>query len=127
MTVLYQWGDFYNGTKKTAETLMNVKFNKYFSVISDIAFNDLMINSHKFDTREYSVRLNSNVSTRLNARTYMQWNNEDKLANLNFRIHFIPKIGSDIFFVYNHMLDGFRNYRTTYNTAVCKIAYRITF
>ncbi|MFC1551498.1 DUF5916 domain-containing protein [Candidatus Latescibacterota bacterium] len=127
MTALYQWGDFYNGTKNTVETLMTVKFNKYFSVTSDIAFNELIINSHKFDTREYSVRLNSNVSTRLNARTYIQWNNEDKLANLNFRIHYIPKIGSDIYFVYNHLLGGYQDYRTTYNTAVCKIAYRITF
>ncbi|MFC1650326.1 DUF5916 domain-containing protein [Candidatus Latescibacterota bacterium] len=127
MTVLYQWGDFYNGTKNTAETLMNVKLNKYFSFTSDIAYNDLVINEKRFDTRAYNIRLNSNVSTRLNARTYIQWNNEDKLANLNFRIHFIPKIGSDIYFVYNHLLDGYRDYRTTYNTAVCKIAYRITF
>ncbi|MFC1539099.1 DUF5916 domain-containing protein [Candidatus Latescibacterota bacterium] len=127
ITALYQWGDFYNGTKNTAETLLNVKFNKYFSITSDIAYNDLSINSNKFDTREYNIRLNSNVSTRLNARTYFQWNNDDKLANLNFRIHYIPKIGSDIYVVYNHLLDGFQNYKTTYNTAVCKIAYRITF
>ena len=89
--------------------------------------NLLHINSMSFDTREYSLRLNTNVSTRLNARTYIQWDNEDKIVNLNFRIHFIPQIGSDIYFVYNHLWDGFQNYSTSYNTGICKIAYRITF
>jgi len=127
MNVRYQWGDFYNGTKNTAETAMNVKFNRYVSFTSEIAYSDLTINARSFDTREYSLRLNTNVSTRLNARTYIQWNNEDKIANLNFRIHFIPQIGSDIYFVYNHLWDGFRNYSTSYNTGISKIAYRITF
>ena len=64
---------------------------------------------------------------RLTARTYLQWNNEDELASLNFRIHFIPKIGSDFYLVYNHLWDGYQDYKTTYNTAIAKIAYMVTF
>ena len=127
MNLRYQWGDFYNGTKNTVETAMNVKLNRYISFTSEMEYNNLTINTKSFDTREYSLRLNTNVSTRLNARTYIQRNNEDKIANLNFRIHFIPQIGSNIYFVYNHLWDGFQNYSTSYNTGISKIAYRITF
>ncbi len=124
---IYEMGDFYNGEKTSIGTGINYNLNKHLSLITDIIYNYLTIGSRKFDTREYSLRLNTNISTRLNARTYLQWNNEDKLANLNFRIRFIPQIGSDIYFVYNHMWDGYRNYKTTYNTAITKIAYRIAF
>jgi hypothetical protein len=125
LNLRYLWGDFYDGTKNTVESAMNVKINRYFTFISEISYNDLIVNSKSFNTREYNLRLNTNISTRLNARTYIQWNNEDKIVNLNFRIHFIPQIGSDIYFVYNHLWDGFQDYDTSYNTGICKIAYRI--
>ncbi len=125
--VVYEMGDFFNGEKTTIGTGINYNLNKHISLITDMIYNDLVIGSRKLDTREFSLRLNTNISTRLNARTYVQWNNEDKLANVNFRIHFIPQIGSDIYFVYNHVWDGYQNYKTTYNTAISKIAYRIAF
>ena len=55
------------------------------------------------------------------------WNNEDKITNLNFRIHFIPKIGSDFYFVYNHLWDGYQKYNTIFNAAISKIAYQVSF
>ena len=73
------------------------------------------------------MRLYANFSTRFTTRLYVQWNNETDLLNINFRIHFIPQIGSDIYFVYNHLLDGYEDYKTIYNTGISKIAYRITF
>jgi len=122
-----QWGDFYNGEKTTLSTGFNYKPNQYFSFSSNVEYNNITIGSRKFDTKEYGMRLNTNFSTKLTSRTYIQWNNEDKILNLNFRIHFIPKIGSDIYFVYNHVLDGYKDYKTIYNTGISKIAYLITF
>ncbi len=101
-----QWGDFYNGARKMLQTELGYKVNSHFSFGSDATFNRLDISGHSFDTKEYGLRLNTNVSTRLSSNAFIQWNNQSKLANLNFRIHYIPKIGSDIYIVYNHLFDG---------------------
>ncbi len=125
--VTYEMGDFYNGEKTTISSGINYYLNKHISLITDIIYNNLNINSKKLNTREFNLRLNTNISPRLTARTYAQWNNEDRLASLNFRVQFIPQIGSDIYFVYNHIFDGYQDYKTTYNTAIAKVAYRIAF
>ncbi len=122
-----QWGDFYNGKREMLQTELNYKLNSHFSFESDAVYNRLDISGREFETKEYGVRLNTNFSTRLTSNAFVQWNNQSKLANLNFRIHYIPKIGSDIYIVYNHLLDGLRDYHTSYNTAVTKIAYQFTF
>jgi hypothetical protein len=122
-----QWGDFYNGEREMLQTELNYKLNSHFSFNSDITYNRLDISSRSFDTKEYGLRVNTNISTRLSSNAFIQWNNQSKLANLNFRIHYIPKIGSDIYLVYNHLLDGLRDYHTSYNTAVTKVAYQVTF
>ena len=122
-----KWGDFYNGTRTEFDTELNYKVNKHLSFSNTVIYNKLNLNSTKFETKEYGMRLNVNYSTRLTSKTYIQWNNETKEVNVNFRIHFIPQIGSDIYFVYNHLLDGCNDYRTSYNTAITKIAYLITF
>jgi len=122
-----QFGDFYNGKRTMLQTELNYKLNSHFSLDSNATFNRLDISSQTFDTKEYGVRLNTNFTTRLASHAFIQWNNQSKLANLNLRIHYIPKIGSDIYIVYNHLFDGIRDYRTSYETAVTKITYQFTF
>jgi hypothetical protein len=108
-------------------TDLNFKFNQYLTVTSNVSYNWVNIRYGKFDTKEYGFWLITNFTPKLNARTFVQWNNESKLANINFRIHFIPKVGSDVYFVYNHLFDGYNNYDTLYNVGIAKIAYQVTF
>ncbi len=122
-----QWGDFYNGTREMYRTELGYKLNSHFSFDSGITYNRLDISGHSFDTKEYSLRLNSNISTRLTSNAFIQWNNQSRIANLNFRIHYIPKIGSDVYIVYNQLFDGLRDYHTSYQTGVTKVAYQFTF
>ena len=121
------WGDFYSGSRNLYDTTFSIRFNEYFSLSSIIEYNTISVEGSHFETRDYSLRFNTNLSPRLDARTFIQWNNESGLANLNFRIHFIPRIGSDIYFVYNHLFDGNSNYDTLYNTGIVKIAYDFSF
>ena len=121
------WGEFYSGDRTLYNTSLNVKINRYLTISNDIEHNIISIGDRSFETRDYSLRFNTNVSTRLTARTYVQWNNDNRVANVNFRIHYIPRIGSDVYFVYNHLWDGYRDYDTLYNAAIAKIAYQFTF
>ena len=120
-------GDFYNGTKQTFDSSWTVKMNEYLSVESGAIYSRLALGEESFSTQEYDIRLNTNISPRLDIRTYAQWNNDDEQLNLNFRIHFIPRVGSDIFFVYNHIWNGAANYDTLYDAALAKVAWRFAF
>ena len=46
---------------------------------------------------------------------------------LNFRIHYIPKIGSDIYVVYNQLWDEKDDFRTLQNTGMLKVDYLFRF
>ena len=122
-----QWGDFYNGTKTSYNTGLNYKVNRYIGFSTDMEFNNITAGSISFDTKEYGLRINTNISPRLTSRSYIQWNNETKEVNLNFRIHYIPQIGSNVYFVYNHIADGNRDYKTKYYTGIAKISYLVKF
>lgn len=123
----FSWGDFYSGKRNTAELDCNYKVNKHFSFSADIEYNSITLGARDFDTKEFGGRINLNVSPRLTSRTFIQWNNETKEVNMNLLIHFIPQIGSDIYFVYNHLWDGEQDYRTINNTGMAKIAYLLRY
>jgi len=123
----FNTGECFSGRRSEFETGCTMNFSKHFSLSADMTYNSITVGDRSFDTREFGGRLNANLSTRLTSRTFVQWNNETREANLNFRIHFIPSIGSDIYIVYNHLWDGMRDYRTAYNAGMSKIAWLVTF
>ena len=121
------WGDFYNGERNRAQFELDLRMNEHLSFSADTQFNTIKLGADKFTTREYGGHINVNVSPRLTTRTFVQYNNESEEINLNFRLHYIPKIGSDIYLVYNHLMARNDNFRTIYNTGMSKIAYMLTF
>ncbi|MBN1290326.1 MAG: carbohydrate binding family 9 domain-containing protein [Candidatus Latescibacteria bacterium] len=125
--VNYVWGDFFNGQRDAVELECDFKINQHFTFSSDIQYNSIKSGSREFDTKEFGGRINVNISPRLTSRTFLQWNNESKEMNMNLLIHFIPKIGNDVYLVYNQLLDSERDYKTIYSTGIAKISYLISF
>ncbi len=74
-------------------------------------------------TDEAGANLNYGFSTRLNSSLLAQWNNEDKEINLNFRLHWIPRIGSDAYLVVNQAFDASGNINPSRTTIVAKVSY----
>lgn len=122
-----QWGDYYNGEQIQFDTNLTYKLNQYFAFTPGVSYNDITIGNESFQTKEANFRLGMNLSTRFTTSTFIQWNNESNEANMNFRIHYIPKIGSDVYVVYNHLWDERDNFRTLRNTAILKIDYLFRF
>jgi hypothetical protein len=46
---------------------------------------------------------------------------------VNSRIHFIPKIGSDLYIVYNRLMDETRDYSMLRSTGIAKLDYSYRF
>ncbi|MCP3683833.1 MAG: hypothetical protein GY861_14200, partial [bacterium] len=128
MEVEATWGKYYVTGKRTAfDPNINFKLSENVAVSTQFSYNKISINNRSFTTKEYSGRLTLNYSTRLTSRTFVQWNNEDKRFYVNFLVNFIPKIGSDIYFVYNQIWDGEHHYRIHSKTGIAKIAYLFRF
>ena len=99
------WGRYYDGAMKQIELEGGFKLTSHFSVGGSYATNRADYHGARFTTHEISSRLVYAFSNRANLQFFSQWNNETKVANIYIRLHIIPKIGSDIYGVFNQLLD----------------------
>ena len=113
------WGGYYNGDMKQVEIGAGLKVTSHLNVSGAYATNRAVYQEGRFTTHEMSSRLVYAFSNRANLQVFTQWNNETKVANVYIRLHIIPKIGSDIYSVFNQLLntDGDRR-RTNVGRAV---------
>ncbi len=122
-----QWGDFYNGKRDGLNVECTFKTSRYYALSADVRYNNISIGNRHFDTKEYGSRLAVDLSTHLSSSTFVQWNNQTKELNVNFRIRYIPKIGSDVYIVYNHLMDEDDEFRTLQNAGMFKVDYTYRF
>ncbi len=120
-------GDFYNGTRVNINSTVGVKTSRYYAFEADMTYNDITVSGRNFVTREYGGRVVLNFTTRLNASTLVQYNNDTNEVNMNFRLHFIPQIGSDVYLVYNQLWDEEDRFRSLHNAGIFKVAYLVQF
>jgi hypothetical protein len=122
--VYYGWGNFYTGTREIWFLNVVLKIGPHFSLSGDFTRNDIRLADGSFVTLESGGRIGYAFSTLLDASLFGQWNTEDREMNFNFRVHWIPEIGSDVYLVYNHLFDTGARVNTARSTLVAKIAYR---
>ena len=119
------WGDFYNGTRtETAERLI-WRVNKYFSLSGDYQQNNITLPTGSFTVREVGARADFAVNPRLFGSAFGQWNDEEEEILLNFRINWIPRPESDLFFVINQSIDtANRRWVVSNTTVLTKFVWR---
>ncbi|NOY79179.1 MAG: carbohydrate binding family 9 domain-containing protein [Calditrichaeota bacterium] len=118
------WGNFYTGKRTVFATESLAKFNAHFSVSLDFTWNNIRLREGSFQTQEWGSRIRYAFSTLLDTRAFVQWNNEDQELNLNFRLHWIPNLGSHFYLVYNHLLSTEnRTFKTENRTLILKLNY----
>ena len=120
-------GSFYSGDRGYVQGECTYKLNRYLAVSADANYNSITLGSDRFITREYGTRIRANLSTNLTTNTFLQYNNETREVNMNFRLHYLPNMGSDLYFVYNHLCDESDDYRTKYQTGIVKVSYMFRF
>ncbi len=117
------FGEHYSGARNYYNASLSFKRTKYYSLSADMNYNDITIEKSRFITREYGGRVGVDINTRLSSSVFVQYNNNTKEITTNFRIHYIPRVGSDIYIVYNHLLEEEFDYRTKQNAALLKVNY----
>jgi len=98
-------GNFFAGTK--TETYINVCWypNKHFNITADWTRNDIRLPQGNFITNDIGSRIEYAFTPKFNNSIYGQWNTDSKEILLNYRINWIPKVGSDFYFVVNQRIN----------------------
>ena len=122
--IFLNWGEFYTGRSTELNLQSRIRVNKYLTVVSDYQRTAFRLSDQRFTTHEASLRLNVNLTTHLTSRLFMQWNNEDEELNFNFRLRWIPRLGSDFYLVYNELQDTrIPGFRSNNRVLLLKFAY----
>jgi Domain of unknown function (DUF5916) len=95
------WGDFYDGTRTESEARIEWRTGKYVSLSADAQRNRISLPAGDFTVNELGGRIDFAFSPALFGAVFGQWNDEDEEILLNFRVEWIPKPGTDFFFVVN--------------------------
>ena len=129
--ITYNWGDFYTGKIKTLETDLGLSISKYLTIYSTYTRNWIEMQQESIITNEIASFWDIAFTTRLNISLFAQYNDLDEIMIYNIRLHWIPKIGSDFYFVYNigyeEPIKQIDYLKPTTTDAVMKLVYRITF
>ncbi|MFZ4740893.1 MAG: DUF5916 domain-containing protein [Bacteroidales bacterium] len=104
VSTYFGWGKFFAGTK--TETYINVCWypNKHFNITADWTRNEVYFPQGNFITNDIGSCIEYAFTPKLNNSIYGQWNTDSKEILLNYRINWIPIIGSDFYFVVNQRI-----------------------
>ena len=128
---LYNWGGFYTGKIKTFEGELGVNINKHINISTEYTLNKVDLPEGNITTNELAMYFNYAFTTKLNFSLFWQYNDLDELMIYNFRLHWIPKVGSDLYFVYNigyvDQIKQIDYLKPTTTDVAVKLVYRFVF
>jgi len=117
------FGDFYNGTIKTFRGALTWSANAHLTLSGDFRKNIITLNNVNFTTDEYTARIIYDFSTKVNSSLFTQWNNELNMLNMNYRLKWEPKVGSNFYLVVNHLLSTENKLRSKSFTILLKFVW----
>ena len=94
-------GDFYTGARSEGSIMSRWNLNRHINLSLDWTVNQLSFPEGDFTTHEAGGRIEYSFNPKIYTSIYGQWNNEDDEILINYRINWIPKIGSFFYFVVN--------------------------
>jgi len=98
-------GGYYTAQRYQNDFYLRLNINKHLNLSLDYEWNKLQFEQGQFTTHETGGRIEYAFNPKLNTGLYGQWNNENEEFLLNFRVNWIPKIGSDFYLAINQKID----------------------
>ena len=129
--LLYNWGSFYSGEIQTFESELGININKHLNFNANYTINLVSLPNAEITTNEVALYLNYAFTTKLNFSLFSQYNDLDEVMIYNIRLHWIPRVGSDLYFVYNigyeEPIKQIEYLKPKTTDAVAKLVYRFVF
>ncbi len=119
------YGSFYTGKRTRLGMGANLNLNNHWNLSAQWNKNFLNFDEASLSTDEIGGRIMYAYNPKLNSSVFGQYNNEDEEILLNFRVNWIPKIGSDFYFVINQLIDTSNSHFTLMETTIlAKLIWR---
>ncbi|MFK5879587.1 MAG: DUF5916 domain-containing protein [Flavobacteriaceae bacterium] len=117
-------GEFYTGSRQEVNIGTYFSLNKHFIMSADWQRNYIQLPENSFITDEIGGRIAYAYNPKLETSIYAQWNNENENLLVNYRINWIPKIGSFFYFVINQEYDTNSGFKLERTTILAKLIWR---
>ena len=98
---LFSWGDFYDGSDTQLELGADWRSGGHLILGSTLSRSRVTLPASAFTATEVTGRVEYAFNTRTSFLGFVQYNNEDQRVDFNLRLHWIPRIGDDLFVVWN--------------------------
>jgi hypothetical protein len=87
--------------------------------------NDVKLTGGSFQTNLIGSRIEYAVNPNLFGSVLSQWNTNQNELNVNFRLRYIPKIGTDLYFIFNQLYNAEgTNVSVKSTTLLAKLVWR---
>ena len=123
--VFVNWGGFYNGKQIVMAGEMIWQPNQYVNFNAQYEKHHILLPGGDFIVHLISSHINFAMSPDLFGSVFGQWNNDEDEVLLNFRLNWIPKPGTNLYFVINQGYDTHNNnFISLYTTVQLKLIWR---
>ncbi len=95
------WGGFYGGHSTDISVHGRWQGGGHLTLGTDLARTSVRLPAGSFTALQLGARLDYAFTTRSDFLLYAQYDNEDRRAGFDLRFHWIPRIGDDVFVVWN--------------------------
>ena len=117
-------GDFYTGHRQEYEFYTHFNISKHLNIGIDWQRNYIQLPQKTFTTDEVGGRIDYAFNPKLQTSMFAQWNNDDNNVLVNYRINWIPKIGSYFYFVINQEFNTDKGIKVERTTIIGKLIWR---
>ena len=104
-SLTYNWGDFFDGSKRTLQASAEIRGNYRLSTSIDYERNKVELPAGAFTTDLVGLRVHYSFSARMFLDAFAQYNSGSRRVSSNLRFRFIHRPLSDIYVVYNEQRD----------------------
>lgn len=117
-------GEFYTGSRQEIQLNLNFNLNKRLNIGLDWERNYLQFPEKSLKTDGIGGRIDYSFNPKFQSSLFAQWNNEDNIILLNYRINWIPEIGSFFYFVINQEISTDGKIKLERTTIMAKLIWR---
>ncbi len=117
-------GKFYTGRRQEYELNTNFNLNKHLNISLDWQRNNIQLPGKSFTTDEIGGRIDYAFNPNLQTSVFAQWNNEDESIIVNYRLNWLPKLGSYFYFVINQEFNTSGKLKLERTTILGKLIWR---
>ena len=101
LSAVLSTGQFYDGHSRTAELAGTVRGGGHAILSLGYSVTSARVSAGAFTATQLNGHLEYAFNTRTSFLGFVQYENEDRRTDFNLRFHWIPKIGDDVFLVWN--------------------------